>query len=439
MQRLDLIVFILGLGPVLWGLRRLGLERVLWATLLFAAGTLLSSVAVVGGDRLLGLATENLWWRLALALLLGLGGYYLAVAWGRRLIRRREWDRRLAASLAARPGWRRGAWGLTFLIYGGTWALLAPVAATFGQTVVLLAQGQTPAPAVPPAPPPTPGPAPETPLPPPASAAPDSGGGGFFGTLQAGLEKSRQALAEGTGAAPLIRAMNLVQELQGMDTGEAYFLCETTPELAWLMDHPRIQALVANDSLLEQVNQVSQGSLTALYKLGENPDILAILRDPEIMAKANAIDLEALRRRVQERRRQSQPLPVAEIELAAFASPGELPSTWHNQLIWQRWPGGAELFAWRPGTPWTAARLRVAVPRATPVTLDLGTPGTPSLRLNDQPVPLAPGRRQQHARFVLPPGDNTLLLIVGFTAPEQARGCQLDLRVDLAATRAAMP
>jgi hypothetical protein len=120
----------------------------------------------------------------------------------------------------------------------------------------------------------------------------------FFRKLHSGFQKTRDFLVEKTGAKALLEQIRIVKKLSQLSDEEKRWLIETTPALRKLANNPSLFAIMNDEQVMTLIDEASQGSLAALYHLGEEPLIKNLFDDKELVKTIKQIRLHDLLQKV---------------------------------------------------------------------------------------------------------------------------------------------
>jgi len=123
----------------------------------------------------------------------------------------------------------------------------------------------------------------------------------FSQTLLHGFQKTGKFLAEKTGAKTVLEHLKTVKKLFQLSEEDKIWLVHTTPALRKLVNNPSLIAVIEDEKLMALIEEVSEGSLKALYQLKEEPLIKNLFDDKELVEAIKQIQLKELLRKVKNR------------------------------------------------------------------------------------------------------------------------------------------
>ncbi|MCE9548133.1 MAG: hypothetical protein K8T25_21885 [Planctomycetia bacterium] len=128
-----------------------------------------------------------------------------------------------------------------------------------------------------------------------------------------------------TGADELVDQVDAVREIIGLPVEEKLWLLKQYPKIAQLVDHPAVQRIAGNERLIDQLQRARDGSLKAMYQIGEDPDVRKLLEDPRVLEIAREIKPLTMLRQVRRHRENlriiQSPVPRAKVARSAAKTP----------------------------------------------------------------------------------------------------------------------
>ena len=148
------------------------------------------------------------------------------------------------------------------------------------------------------------------------------------------IANGRDAVADATGMGYALEAIDILREIGDLGYAERLWLVRNHPELARLVDNPRLYAVASDPAVLDDIERIARGSVAAAWRLGDRADIQNLVADPEMRAALAAIRLADLRAAWRARTAEGLPVPMAWWL-------GEADSS----TLWSEEPAGLESFA----------------------------------------------------------------------------------------------
>ncbi len=174
----------------------------------------------------------------------------------------------------------------------------------------------------------------------------------------------RTAVADATGMSDVLEAIDILREIGDLEPDQKLWLVRNEPALARLVDYPPLHAVATDPNLLDEIERVARGSLTAAWRIGDRADIQALFEDPEIRAAIAGIHLADLRNAWRTRTATGTPVPIAWRWRAADRTTIES-AVWHELALGSErcsfFPSGAALVVvgGLPGYEMAAYRLTI--------------------------------------------------------------------------------
>ncbi|MBN1672693.1 MAG: hypothetical protein JXR37_16745 [Kiritimatiellae bacterium] len=116
----------------------------------------------------------------------------------------------------------------------------------------------------------------------------------FLGNVRQGWTRSKDFLAEKAGTQQTLAQIAAMVELLNLPEDESAALIEKNAALRRLRDNAAVQRVLNDDRILALVIRISEGSLSALYQIGEEPSFKALLTDAGLRETLAGLDLAAL-------------------------------------------------------------------------------------------------------------------------------------------------
>lgn len=256
----------------------------------------------------------------------------------------------------------------------------------------------------------------------------------FLAGLGKTWHRTREAVATRTGTKAAVRHLEALKFIINLSPQEHAWLVETSPGLKTLLHHPSLEAIMAEDRILDQIEAVGRGSPTAIYALGQEPAIQAFFKDKQIMAVVRTLDLVALQQHVEARRRALGVLVPIQWATAAIASTLELDGALQDPTRWENAPPNTMRLCWAPDTPigLAAAGFVHQAEIPAPLHVRLETPGVLTVLVNDRSIELKTDGKAR--TFILPfrQGLTRLVILVDFSGVEGAFTCLAEARTGAA-------
>ncbi len=123
----------------------------------------------------------------------------------------------------------------------------------------------------------------------------------FLRNLHYGFRKTKELVAEKSGINAIREHIEIVKKLSQLSEEENIWLIQTSPALQKLANNPSLLAVIEDEQLMTLIMEASQGSLTALYRLGEEPLIKNLFDDEEFVESIRQIRLKELFQKVKYR------------------------------------------------------------------------------------------------------------------------------------------
>lgn len=425
-----------------------------FASHLLTAGAILvgilgSTLVFTGLGRILPELVDNFVVVLLIDVMLGVGAYVLIVHLLKRRIRRNDealvkrWEQKLAL-----PRWLDRAlcgvllalvWGLAFVVVEFLVSLvsLTPTGATIAERTMALRF------LIPSSPQPQTGPA-KAELPQGWDTHPDSDPverpadaekslealtdeqSRFLSSLRTVFDASRDYLAEKTGSREVRRRIEALQAIVNLSDAEKHWLVETTPSLKRLLTHPSLVAIMENEEVLRLVEQVAQGSIPAIYKLGGDAAIKKLLNDQDVAQVIADVDLLELERRIQARREQMKRVIRTTWLVTSIRATTELDRKLKNRRLWWRHPSEEGSLMWPPQTRFGLAWSLIKSKRRAKVELRCRTEGSLTVWANGRNLDVAEVKGTKRASVPLTIGDTELLLMIDFRSQDSPKACLVE-------------
>ena len=259
----------------------------------------------------------------------------------------------------------------------------------------------------------------------------------FFQRAKRSWDYTRDSIADWTGTTATLEQLEALRDIINLDPSEHAWLVERNSGLKKLINHPQVLKIVRDDRLMEMVERVGHGSAGALYALGDEPAIHAFLEDEEVLRIIHSIDLLELQRQVKQRRRERRKGVPLRWSLARINSTLALDGQLAKKTAgWERLEPTASL-SWPADTRIGLARVGISTTdRARhQVQLRFRTSGHVTLFINDRSTKLTEHDGAMTTMLTIGGTQTTVVLMVRFGDPAEARTCFAEAVLDTPATR----
>jgi hypothetical protein len=115
--------------------------------------------------------------------------------------------------------------------------------------------------------------------------------GRFLAGIRRSVESSRQLVYESTGMDLLVMQLQAFRRLLDLEDAERNWILNNHPEIVALLGHPVMSRVVRSDRIAELIDRLGGGSIAAIYALGRDPDIQALLEDDQVYTLVQSLDL----------------------------------------------------------------------------------------------------------------------------------------------------
>ncbi len=234
----------------------------------------------------------------------------------------------------------------------------------------------------------------------------------FLGRLHRAFRRSKNALAARTGARQTLDEIAALVDILNLPQQEMAWLVENEPELLRLKNNKQLTEALDNERIIELVIKVGEGSIASLYNLGDEPQIQALISNPEIRRAISSINLKRLRKRAREHMRGAEDTFSLEWKTTAADSPMEINSILDKPSAWVPVEGGAGLLQWEEGVRFGAGKAVVEVDESRQGILCVESIGRPFLWVNDKRAEIKKKGGRYEALFILEPGTNEVLVMM---------------------------
>ncbi len=251
----------------------------------------------------------------------------------------------------------------------------------------------------------------------------------LFRNLEGALRKSRDYIAEKTGTKEAIRRFKAVRELIHLSDSEKHWVISTSPELMQLLNHPSMVAIMDNDRVLGLIEEVAEGSISAVYKLGEEPAIKNLMDDDHITRVIRNIDLMEIRGRVEEYRRRRKRVIPAEWLTSTAESTTQIDDRLKSKHGWRKQVASEGSLIWLPQTKIGLAGTLLESKTGRVVQMECRTEGKTTVLLNGFPVEVLEDDKKARADLALPKGISHLILLIDFRGTDPPKGCLVEVYV----------
>jgi len=238
-----------------------------------------------------------------------------------------------------------------------------------------------------------------------------------------GLRDMRRAIAEKTGTKRILDQVAALRELIDLPLAEQQWLTETTPGLRRLLNHPTILAIMHNDPLLDLVEEVSHGSMAAVYRIGEDPSVRKLLEDAEVRAALREVDLASIRARIHERRRRLRRLLPAAWQTTVLRSTTDFEAALADPGRWRPHEAGDTALLWTPRARLALARSRFRIETAGKLQVECRGEGRVTLGLNGRLLEASVAEGATRAAAEAAAGEAQVVLLIDFRGTDPPRRC----------------
>ena len=250
----------------------------------------------------------------------------------------------------------------------------------------------------------------------------------FLANMRSVFSDSHEFISRKTGAGKMLRHISALRMIINCSSGEKEWLAETTPELRMLIKNPRISDIMKNDRVLDLMADFADGSPTALYKLGEESDIIALFNDKSILTAVRKLNLLEIRNKIRTYRiRKAVEVPLdwemAEMEITTqFDQKLQRPRQWKNCGTMEN------SVTWKEGTKY--GLLRAEYPGKNPgiYSAAIRTNGVPSIFISGRSVRAQTSEKGvYHYRIALDSGRTVVTAILDFRQTSEQPRCRVSL------------
>jgi len=112
-------------------------------------------------------------------------------------------------------------------------------------------------------------------------------------------QRSVSGILAASGAARVVASVETLQWISTLTTEELEGIVASEPALQRVIDDPQLVAVLANERVMDLVHAATAGSWSAIYALGGETVILALIESSSMRAAIAAVDLVSIRSRLQ--------------------------------------------------------------------------------------------------------------------------------------------
>ena len=127
---------------------------------------------------------------------------------------------------------------------------------------------------------------------------PGAASGGSRNPFLQALARARRYLSERTGMESTLKNVAALRGLRGMTNEEKRQVVESSPSLKRVVENPAAKAALRSERVMRLIDEVSRGSVNAIYKLGEEPEVNALARDEDFRRAVQEVDLVDVQRKL---------------------------------------------------------------------------------------------------------------------------------------------
>jgi hypothetical protein len=213
--------------------------------------------------------------------------------------------------------------------------------------------------------------------------------------------------------------------LLNLSVEETEWLVETTPALKELKDNEALTAVMEDDHIMDLVMEAGQGSMKAVYALGDEPGIRQIIEDPVIAKHIKMLDLREMREAaLNYRRRNETVLPVI-WHVASISFPHEMDAALTNAEMWTSVNATDEYCEWNDDTTFALVRAAFVVHAPIRVLTCCETEGTPTQWINDKKTAFKEHGGRRQAEVVLENGTTEIVVLIDFRKVKPPKICSV--------------
>lgn len=251
----------------------------------------------------------------------------------------------------------------------------------------------------------------------------------FLSALRGGITSSREALAQSLGTKAITEQIRCLAVLLNLPHEDTLWLIDNTPELKRLVDNPHLLAVMNNEAIIDQIIDAGQGSLPALYKLGDEPTIKALFDDPDIAASIKTISLPALQQAADRHREATErALPVtwttADLDL-----PTDRDAVLGDPTRWQPIDESQSNMIWKPGQRFALLRTTASLASPADATLSIQCQGQVVCWLNGVAQELTHQHNRLECSLRLDASPALLVLMLDFRDSPTPKQCSVRMLV----------
>jgi len=246
----------------------------------------------------------------------------------------------------------------------------------------------------------------------------------FLSSLHSGFLRSKISVADELGTQAAVRDVVCLVELLNLPANEIDWVIKSTPELRALTDNKQLLKVMNDDQVMDLIIRVSEGSLKAVYQLGDQECIRVLLEDEEVKNAVTAINLQALRDKVSRHRRETERVLAVPWEVAEIGSPLELDATLQEPSRWKRVDASDKALSWPPDTRFALVRTMLAVTKQTEVKMCLASAGPATLWMKGQGFEFKSKRDRKECDLTFPAGNVGLVLMVDLRTVNPPKTCK---------------
>jgi hypothetical protein len=251
----------------------------------------------------------------------------------------------------------------------------------------------------------------------------------FFSNIRQGVNRSRSFVAKATGSDKMLKTIRTLQEIIALSDQEKQWLIQKNPALRELANHPSLVEIVQSNRIMGLMQDLSNGSASALYQLGDEPAIQALFKDKRIMSAVKKLDIDALKKEVDANRKKTEIL-LTDWQTSSIAWTTELDGRLRDPRQWQEQKSPSGVINWKKDVSYALAKTTLISKAALPVEMRCETKGKVTCWLSGEAVPTTSGPNGCMGSLSLKKGKMVFLLMIDFRNAPLPHQCRVVLVYD---------
>jgi|GEM_PF-5616004 len=241
------------------------------------------------------------------------------------------------------------------------------------------------------------------------------------------FQSTRQYVYDATGLSGFLDQFEMVRQIASLSGNERAWLVNQNKSLKALMSHPDVLAAVQNEHVNELMDQIVDGDITAVYALGQHPQVIQLIDNKTLHKLIANIDLKEILKQLENRKAEDFTAAAEVWHLKSMSKETNLEAAMTSTEGWTADTNGNNQLQWQTGTQYGIAVTQYTVTEPITTAISLQTDGQPEVWLEDQPVELHQTDTNWIAILALTPDQNRLSIVIDFRRVQTVKECHINV------------